>query len=66
MLALDNNQLTAIMTAASGLPPEKRSLFLERVAARLKLHGGRPSDAQLDKAIQAALRGLTHNATVQP
>jgi hypothetical protein len=39
MLALSDDQLTIVMTAAGGLPVEKRSLFLERVAARLYLRG---------------------------
>jgi hypothetical protein len=46
------------MTAADPLPAEKRSLFLERVAARLRLHGPRFTDTDLNAAIQAALSGL--------
>jgi hypothetical protein len=45
------------MTAASGLPVEKRGLFLERVAVRLTLRG-RFNDADLDEAVRVALRGL--------
>jgi hypothetical protein len=33
------------MTAAGGLPVEKRDVFLERVAARLQLRGPRFTDA---------------------
>ena len=40
MLALSDGQLTIVMTAARGLPVEKRSVFLERVTAR-QLHRSR-------------------------
>ena len=60
MLALTDDQLGIVMNAASGLPVEKRTVFLERVAARLALRGARISDADLDKAIRIALKGLTH------
>ena len=61
MFALNDAQLALVMTAAGSLPVEKRSVFLERVAARLWLHGPRFTDADLGAAIQAALtiRGLT-------
>ena len=61
MFALNDAQLALVMTAAGGLPVEKRSLFLERVAARLRLHG-RFTDADLGTAIQAALTGLIQSA----
>ena len=60
MLALTDDQLGIVMNAASGLPVEKRTVFLERVAARLALRGARISDADLDKAIRIALKGLVH------
>jgi hypothetical protein len=47
------------MTAAGGLPAEKRSVFLERVAARLRLRG---PHYDLSAAIQAALPGLIQSA----
>ena len=53
MLALSDDQLAVVMTAAGGLPVEKRGLFLERVAARLQLHG-RFGDADLDEAVRTA------------
>ena len=62
MLAPTDNQLSVVMAAASGLTPEKRSVFLERVAARLKLRGPRFTDADLGAAIQAALTGLIQSA----
>ena len=47
------------MTAAGVLPPEKRSVFLERIAARLNLRDPRLpiSDTDLSKAIRSALTG---------
>jgi hypothetical protein len=41
MLALSDAQMEAVMTAAADLSVEKRSAFLERVAARLKLRDPR-------------------------
>ena len=63
---LSDHQLAAVMLAAKELSDEKRRTFLERLNARLELHGARISDADLDKTIQAALRGLVHNAAVRP
>ena len=62
MFALTDKQLRLVMVAATPLPPEKRSIFLERVAARLRLHGPRFTDADLGAAIQAALTGLIQSA----
>ena len=62
MFALSDDQLAMVMIAASGLEVEKRSVFLERVAARLRLHGPRFTDADLNAAIQAALTGLIQSA----
>jgi hypothetical protein len=42
---LSGDQLETIMTAASDLPLEKRSVFLERCAARLAMRGRRFTDA---------------------
>jgi hypothetical protein len=63
MLALTDAQLAIVMTAAGGLPVEKRSLFLERVAARLTLDG-RFTDTDLDDAVRVALHGLAQNSAV--
>jgi hypothetical protein len=62
MFALSDDQLALIMTAAGGLPVEKRSVLLERVAARLRLRGPHFTDADLGAAIQAALTGLAQSA----
>jgi hypothetical protein len=45
MLALSDDQLAMVMTAAGSLPVEKRSVFLERVAARQQLRGPNFTDA---------------------
>jgi hypothetical protein len=60
MLALSDDQLAIVMTAAGVLPPEKRNVFLERIAARLNLRDPRLpiSDTDLSKAIRSALTGL--------
>jgi hypothetical protein len=50
MLALSDDQLATVMTAAGGLPVEKRGTFLERVAARLR----RRDTAALTGLIQSA------------
>jgi hypothetical protein len=62
MLALTDAQLQIVMTAAGGLSPEKRSLLLERIAARLRLYGAKFTDAELDDAIRVALTGLIQSA----
>ena len=62
MFALSDDQLAVVMTAAGGPPVEKRGVFLERVAARLRLRGPHFSDADLGAAIQAALTGLVQSA----
>ena len=62
MFALTDAQLEIVMVAASSAPVEKRSIFLERVAARLRLHGPRFTAADLNAAIQAALTGLIQSA----
>ena len=62
MLALSDDQLAMVMRAAGSLPAEKRGVFLERVAARLRLRGPHFTDADLGAAIQAALTGLVQSA----
>jgi hypothetical protein len=62
MFALSDDQLALVMTAAGGLEVEKRGVFLERVAARLRLRGPHFTDADLGAAIQAARTGLTQSA----
>ena len=62
MFALSDDQLALIMTAAGGLPVEKRSVLLEGVAARLQLRGPHFTDADLGAAIKAALVKLIQSA----
>jgi len=57
MLALSDDQLAAVMTAADKLPAEKRGVFLERVVARLGLYP-RFTAAEFADAVHLALRGL--------
>jgi hypothetical protein len=60
MISLSDRQLTVVMDAARVLPPEKRSVFLERVAAYLQIQCGRFGDHDVANAAQLALRGLLH------
>jgi hypothetical protein len=62
MFALNDAQLEIVMVAAGSGPVEKRGVFLERVAARLRLHGPHFTDADLGAAIQVALTGLIQSA----
>ena len=57
MVALSDNQLAALITAAGKLPVEKRHLFLQRVVARLSLIV-RFTAPEVDDAVRLALRGL--------
>ena len=47
-------EMNAIMRAATGLSPEKRTIFIERVAAFLRTSGV----GGIDAAINHALKGL--------
>jgi hypothetical protein len=57
MVALSDNQLAALITAAGKLPVEKRHVFLRRVVARLSLIV-RFTAPEFDDAVRLALRGL--------
>jgi hypothetical protein len=57
MFSLSNRQLAVVMKAAGRLPVEKRSIFLERVAAKRR-GCTRFTDADFDDAVRTALRGL--------
>jgi hypothetical protein len=56
-LALTDNGLKLVMVAARGLPIEKRSTYLERIAAQLA-RVRRPTDVGVEQAARIALRGL--------
>jgi hypothetical protein len=62
MLALTDSQLQIVMAAGRHLSPEKRSLFLERIAARLRLHGNNFTDVDLERAVRSALSGLIRDS----
>jgi hypothetical protein len=65
-IALSDKQLSIIMVAATPLPPEKRALLLERIAAHLLLHGRRAGrrfdDAAVELAVRSSLQGLAQSA----
>ena len=63
-LALSDQQLRFITACCQPLPLEKRSLFLQRMAAHLEVRDRlrRPSDDDLEAACRAALTGLVHES----
>ena len=61
MVAFTDSQLRAVWAAADRLPFEKRGIFVERVVARLERQRGF-TNADLDDAIRAALKGLIQSA----
>lgn len=61
MISLSDQQLDVVMTAARGLALERRSVFLERVAAMLKLRR-RFDDADVAEVTALALCGLIQTA----
>ena len=56
MFALSDSQMEAVMTAGADMV-EKRSVFLDRVAAQLQRRGRRFTAADLEKAVRMALTG---------
>jgi hypothetical protein len=59
MISLNDAQLKVVMEAASHVPQERRSQFLERVAAMLKLRGrGHFNDDDVANVTALALSGL--------
>jgi hypothetical protein len=61
MISLRDNQLDVVMRAAATVPVEKRSQFLERVAAMLALRGrGHFGDGDVSEVVELALCGLIH------
>jgi hypothetical protein len=60
MLALSDSQLKTLMTFAADIPPDKRSMFLERVGAMLAMRGrGHFNDEDVADVARLALTGLT-------
>ena len=63
MISLNDAQLKAVMAAASQIPHEKRSQFLERIAAMLRLRGREHfTDGDVGDAVKLALVGLVHES----
>jgi len=56
-LALSDSQLNTVMMAAADLPPEKRSLYLERIGAMMNARG-RFNDTDVAEVAKLALTGL--------
>jgi hypothetical protein len=69
MIALTDHQLDMVMTAATPLPPEKRTILLERVAPHLQLRGRRAGrgfgDVDVGLAVSVALRGLVQESAAR-
>ena len=64
MVGLTDAQLEIITTAVNAVPAERRSIFLERVGAMLKVRG-RFSDADVSDVAKLAMAGLIqHTADV--
>jgi hypothetical protein len=61
--SLSDSQLRSVMDVAAGLDVDKRGVFLERCAARLRLKtGSHFADADLDDAMRHALKGLVQDS----
>ena len=58
MLGVSDSQLRSIWAAATGLPIEKRGVFLGRVIAQLQLCGSHFTTADINDAVRLALEGL--------
>ena len=54
MVSLTDTELQSVMLAARGLPVEKRSVFLQRVASELELRQ-QAQRVDVDRAITTAL-----------
>jgi hypothetical protein len=62
MVCLTDPQLKIITTAANAVPVERRSVFLERCGAMLKVRG-RFTDADVHDVTALALCGLVRTGT---
>ena len=60
IMALTDKQLAHVMDAARSLPIEKRDVYLQRIAAMLKLRG--VTDADVADVAKLALAGLVQTA----
>jgi hypothetical protein len=56
---LTDKQARIVRAAAASVPPEKRDVFLQRIAALLVMRGGRRfNDHDVAQAAQLAIAGL--------
>ena len=62
MISLSDHQLEIVSRAAATLPVEKRSDYLQRIAAHLQIRCGRYTDTDVADAAQAALAGLMQHS----
>jgi hypothetical protein len=61
MISLSDEQLQTVMVAAGSIDPNRRTIFLERAGAMLKMRG-RFSDDDVAEIARLALCGLIHSA----
>jgi hypothetical protein len=60
-LSLTDAQIKMLMTVAAQVAPERRSQFLQRVAAMLRIRGyGHVTDSDVQDVAQLATCGLVH------
>jgi hypothetical protein len=64
MFSLSNQQMANVMAAARDVPQEKRALYLERLAAMLKLQH-RFNDQTLKEFSKLAARDKTRNGDLE-
>jgi hypothetical protein len=63
MISLNDTQFKIVMAAAARVPHEKRSHFLQRIAAMLAFRGrGHFTDGDVDDVVGLALVGLVHES----
>jgi hypothetical protein len=58
MLSLNDKQLGDVVAGAADLPADKRTAYLERIAAHLQIRCGRFNDGEVANAVQSARNGL--------
>lgn len=65
MVALTDAQMRLVIDLGRRIPPEKRDLYLQRLAAMLKLRAGRDGyrDADVLDVAELAVFGLVHGET---
>jgi hypothetical protein len=63
MIGLSDAQLKVVMATAADVPHEKRSQFLERIAAMLKFRArGNFTDEDVTDVVKLACVGLVHES----